>query len=174
MKKKFSWNCCSRRRWIISSFFVLVAVCGSITIFHNYVHNFSFVYSYVVLLHLRFVSVEFHTVEISYGEISYCKDLLRRSSIKAVTRIYLVIRSNHRRCSVFCSSFRRATLLKRNSNTGVFLWKLRKFLRTAVLKNICKRLLLIYAGFATTCLKYSVAVKMNQLLNFNLFLYRFI
>ena len=35
-----------------------------------------------------------------------------------------------------------ATLLKRDSNTGVFLRILRKFLRPPILKNICKRLLL--------------------------------
>ena len=135
MKKKFSWNCCSRRRWIISSFVVLVAVCGSITIFHNYVHNISFVYSYVVLLHLRFVSVEFHTVEISYGEISYCKDLLRRSSIKAVTRIYLVIRRHQKQPpEVFCVLFflQACNFIKKKLQHRCFPVKIAK-----VFKNSC-------------------------------------
>ena len=74
-------------------------------------------------------------------------------------------RSNHWRCSVkkrcslkFCNihsktpvleslfnkvaGLRPSTLLKRSSNTGVFTWILRNFLRTPILKNICKRLLL--------------------------------
>ena len=39
-------------------------------------------------------------------------------------------------------AFRPATLLKRDSNTGVFLRNLQKFWRTRTLKNICERLLL--------------------------------
>ena len=38
-------------------------------------------------------------------------------------------------------SSRPATLLKRDSNTGVFLRNLRRFLRKPILKNICERLL---------------------------------
>ena len=40
-------------------------------------------------------------------------------------------------------AFRPGTLLKRDSNTGVFQWNLQRFLRTPALKNICDRLLLI-------------------------------
>ena len=39
-------------------------------------------------------------------------------------------------------AFRLATLLKRNSNTGVFPVKIAKFLRTTIFKIICERLLL--------------------------------
>ena len=39
-------------------------------------------------------------------------------------------------------TWRHATLLKRDSNTGVFLWILQNFLRASILKNICERLLL--------------------------------
>ena len=39
-------------------------------------------------------------------------------------------------------SFRPATLLKRDTCTGVFLWNIEKFLRAPILKNICERLLL--------------------------------
>ena len=37
---------------------------------------------------------------------------------------------------------RPANLLKRDSNTGVFLTVIAKFLRAAILKSICERLLL--------------------------------
>ena len=39
--------------------------------------------------------------------------------------------------------FRPTTLLKRNSNTRVFSVNTAKFLRKSILKNICKRLLLM-------------------------------
>ena len=39
-------------------------------------------------------------------------------------------------------NWRPASLLKRDSNTGVFLWNSRKILRTRTLKNICERVLL--------------------------------
>ena len=51
---------------------------------------------------------------------------------------------------VFCKKnlFRSATLLKRDSNTGVcFTEKFVKFLRTSILKNIFERLLLIAGLF---------------------------
>ena len=40
-------------------------------------------------------------------------------------------------------AFRPATLLKRDSNSCIFLWNFPKFLRTPILKNICEWLLLI-------------------------------
>ena len=39
-------------------------------------------------------------------------------------------------------AYKAATLLKRHSNTGVFLTVIAKFLRMVILKNICERLLL--------------------------------
>ena len=74
-----------------------------------------------------------------------------------------MFRSSHRKCSIkklpfamftgkcMCWSlylkkllaFRPATLLKGDSRTSAFLWILRNFLRASILKNICKRLLLI-------------------------------
>ena len=39
-------------------------------------------------------------------------------------------------------TYRPSDLLKRHSNTCVFLKVIEKFLRTAILKNICERLLL--------------------------------
>ena len=74
-----------------------------------------------------------------------------------------MFRSSHRRCSIkklpfamftgkyLCWSlylkklliFRPATLLKGDSSTSAFLWILRNFLRAPILKNICKRQLLI-------------------------------
>ena len=39
-------------------------------------------------------------------------------------------------------AYRPANLLKRDSNTGVFLTVIAKFLRAAILKSICERLLL--------------------------------
>ena len=73
--------------------------------------------------------------------------------------VTMVIRSSHRRCSVkkaapnnfgiFTKKYRcwtlflrPATLLKRNSNTGVFLWILRSFKNTYY-ENICKQFLLV-------------------------------
>ena len=40
--------------------------------------------------------------------------------------------------------FLKVPQLKRDSNTGVFLWTLRNFWMTPILKNICKRLLYFY------------------------------
>ena len=41
-------------------------------------------------------------------------------------------------------TFRPATLLKRDSSRGAFLWILQKFLRTPILKNLCERLLMLF------------------------------
>ena len=49
--------------------------------------------------------------------------------------------------------FRSATLLKRGSDTGVFLLILPKFLRTPILKNICERRLLSEIKILTVTLK---------------------
>ena len=46
-------------------------------------------------------------------------------------------------------AFRSATLLKRDFNTGVFLWILQNFIRTPTWKNICEWLLLHTAYFST-------------------------
>ena len=45
--------------------------------------------------------------------------------------------------SCLLEAFSPATLLKRDSNTRVFLWILRIFLRTPIFKNTCERLLLV-------------------------------
>ena len=67
---------------------------------------------------------------------SYKKAVLKNFSI--FTGKYL--------CSVLflikLRTFRSATLLKRDSNTSVFLWILRNFLKKVSLKKICERLLL--------------------------------
>ena len=59
------------------------------------------------------------------------------------------------RLSQFLQAFRSATLLKRDSNTGVFLRILRIFLRTPILKNSCfwilKVFLLISVNKSSTC-----------------------
>ena len=58
-----------------------------------------------------------------------------------VVPLQALSRSSHRECLVKeCAfkAFKPRTLLKRDSNTGIFLWNLRNL----ILKNICERLLL--------------------------------
>ena len=47
--------------------------------------------------------------------------------------------------------------LKRDSNTGVFLWNLRNFRKTPILKNICERLLLNFMSSAYITLMHCKA-----------------
>ena len=57
-------------------------------------------------------------------------------------KVYLKICKFHRKTPVLDSLFKRVAGLK--INTGAFLWKFAKFLRTSILKNIWERLLLFY------------------------------
>ena len=56
-------------------------------------------------------------------------------------------------------AYRPATLLKRHSNTGVFLTVIAKFLRTAILKNTCERLLLRVFPFMLVCRQPTTLLK---------------
>ena len=56
-------------------------------------------------------------------------------------------------------AYRPATLLKRHPNTGVFLTVIAKFLRTAILKNICERLLLRVFPFMLVCRQPTTLLK---------------
>ena len=78
--------------------------------------------------------------------------------------MFIIFRSSHKRCSVkkgvlkkftnfmekhlcwslFLLKLQATTLLERNCNTCVFLWNLRNFLKTPILKNICERLVLYF------------------------------
>ena len=78
----------------------------------------------------------------------------RCSVEKGVLKNFINFRGEHMSSSFFliklhveflfnkAAGLRPATLLKRDSNACVFLWNLRNFLRTFILKNICERLLL--------------------------------
>ena len=81
-----------------------------------------------------------------FGAIGQAEPIVRRCSVKKLFlqnsqysqqntcwRLFL-IKLQH--------TWRHATLLKRDSNTGVFLRILQNFLRASILKNICERLLL--------------------------------
>ena len=62
-----------------------------------------------------------------------------------VLKSYAIFTGKHLRWSLFLikfQSFRSATLLKRDSNKGVFLWTFKKFLRTAFFIEHVRRLLL--------------------------------
>ena len=64
---------------------------------------------------------------------------------KAVLKNFALFKGKHLCWSLFwikLQAFRTATLFKRDFNTGVFLRILRNFLKTLILKNICKRLFL--------------------------------
>ena len=65
---------------------------------------------------------------------------------KAVLKRFANVKGKHLCWSLFLMksyAFRRSTLLKRDSKINFFLVKFAKFLRTPILKNICKRLLCI-------------------------------
>ena len=70
---------------------------------------------------------------------------------KAILKTFTIFTGKNLCCSLFLiklKAFRSATLLKRDSNTAVFVWILRNFQEHLFLKNICEPLLLVC--FATS------------------------
>ena len=71
----------------------------------------------------------------------------RRCSVKKdVLKNFAKLTGKHLCCSLILTklqAFGPTTLLKRDSNTGVFLWNFCEIFKNTYLKNICERLLLI-------------------------------
>ena len=79
-------------------------------------------------------------------------------------KFFKIFTRKHLRLSLFLiklQSFRAANLLKRDSNTGVFLWT---FSKTPILKNICEQLLLYLTDFSEQLL-FGEAIFYNSLSN---------
>ena len=93
-----------------------------------------------------------HVVLVCLGQHStkqlpvQCRNSHQSCSVKkGVLKNFAIFTRKHLCWSIFLiklQAISSATLLKTNSNRGVFLWILQNFRRTPILKNICKWLLL--------------------------------